>query len=81
MGSKNFYGALEAPRTHVTAEFGLQDYISANKSHFPSGKKRVFSCTVLHKLKSSYWTITETMTTPNAALNSKCQLESVLADF
>lgn len=77
VGSKHFYCALEAPHTHVTAEYGLQDHISVNKSHFPSRKKQAFSCTLLYKLWSSYLTIitTETMTTSNMALNSKFQLE------
>lgn len=67
VGSKHFYCALEALHTHVTAEYGLQDYISVNKSHFPSRKQWAFSCTLPHKLWSSYLTIitTETMTTSN----------------
>ena len=83
VGSKHFYCALEAPHTHVTAEYGLQDHISANKSHFPSRKKQAFSCTLLHKLWSSYLTIitTETMTTSNTVLNAEFQLKSILADF
>lgn len=83
VGSKHFYCALEAPHTRVTAEYGLQDDISVNKSHFPSRKKRAFSCTLLHKQWSSYRTIitTETMATSNTALNSKFQLKSFLADF
>lgn len=54
VGSKHFYCALEALHIHVTAQYSLKAYISVNKSHFPSRKKQAFSCTLLHKLWSSY---------------------------
>lgn len=54
VGRWNFYWTLETSHTPVTAEYGLQDHISANKSHSPLRRKWMLSCTLLRELWNTF---------------------------